>query len=92
MCEGRSTKFTCVLGISISNDDIQWYRLIKNTNTTEMVHQQGSNIHFTTSTINSTLTTTLTITNAIKPYTGYYWIGLPSLNVCSVSLTVLTSM
>ena len=90
--EGRSTTFTCVLDGSITSDDVQWYRLIKDTNTTEIVHQQDSSIDSSSSTINNALTTTLTITNATKSHTGYYWVELPSLNVCNVTLTVLTSM
>ena len=43
-----------------------------------MVDPQLSNICFTTSTINNTLTGSLTITNAVKSYTGYYWVRLPS--------------
>ena len=97
MCEGGSTTFTCVWDInrfSLKIDDVQWYRVVMGTNSsTESVGQQGNNIHLTTSTINYTLTSNLTITNAIKSYTGYYWVRLPSDdNVCNVSLTVLTSM
>ena len=92
LCEGGSTSFTCVLDSSISSDGVQWYRLLKDTDTTEMAVPQGSNIHLTTSTINNTLTTNLTITNAIKSYTGYYWVRLPSDDVCNVSLTVTTGM
>ena len=88
VCEGRLTTFTCVLNSSISSDDVQWYRLIMDTSTTVMVDPQDSNIHFTTSTINNTLTSSLTITNAVKSYTGYYWVRLPSDDVCNVSLTV----
>ena len=87
--------FTCVLNTtsrSINSSNVQWYRLVKDTGITEMVDQQDSNIHFTTSTINNTLTSQLTITNAVKSHTGYYWVGIPSFNVCNVSLTVLTSM
>ena len=92
VCEGRSTTFTCVLDSSISSDDVQWYRLIMDTSTTVMVDPQGSNNHFNTSTINETLTSSLTITDAAKSYAGYYWVGTPAVNVCNVSLTVLTSM
>ena len=87
--------FTCVLNTTNNNiniDDVQWYRLVKDTGITEMVDQQDSNIHFTTSTINNTLTSRLTITSAVKSHTGYYWVGIPSLIVCNASLTVLTSM
>ena len=89
VCEGRSTTFTCVLDSSISSDDVQWYRLIMDTSTTVMV---DSNIYLTTSIINNTLISSFTITNAVISYTGYYWVRLPSGDVCNVSLTVLTSM
>ena len=87
--------FTCVLNTTnnnINSDDVQWYRLVKDTGIIEMVDLQDSNIHFTTSTINNTLTNQLTITSASKSYTGYYWVGTPSSIVCNVSLTVTTSM
>ena len=92
VCKGGSTSFTCVLDSSISSNDVQWYRLLKDTGTTVMVDPQGSNIHLTTSLINNTLTSNLTITNAMKSYTGYYWVRLSSDDVCNVSLTVTTSM
>ena len=61
-----------------------------NTNTAEIVDPQGRK---TTSTINNTMNSSLTITDAVKFYTGYYWVGTPSVNVCNVSLTVFgTSM
>ena len=95
VCEGRSTTFTCVLDATMKNnsDDVQWYRLIKDTGTTEMVDPQGNNtiiIHFTTNpTTNDSLTTTnLTITNANRSYTGYYWVRLLSDDFCNASLTV----
>ena len=91
VCEGRSTTFTCVLDSSISSDDVQWYRLMKDNSTTERVNQ-GSNIQFNTSTINNTLTNSLTISEPSKSYTGYYWVRLPSDDVCNVSLTVLARM
>ena len=95
VCEGRSTTFTCVLDRNyrnISSDDVQWLRVIMGTNAAESVGQQGSNIHFTTSATNNTLTTTLTITNAIKSYTGDYLVNTPFYSVCFASLTVTTSM
>ena len=94
-CEGKEAVFTCVLNTTnnnINSDDIQWYRLVKDTGITKIVDQQDSNIHFTTSTINNTLTSQLTISDAVKSHTGYYWVGTPSFNVCNASLTVLTSM
>ena len=62
------------------------------TSAAESVDQQGSNIHFTTSATNNTLTTTLTITNAIKSYTGEYFVNTPYYSGCYTSLTVTTSM
>ena len=83
--------FTCVLDSNISSDDVQWYRFIKDTSTTEMINPNGENITFLTHTNGST-NSSLTITNVIKSYTGYFWVGTPSLNVCNASLTVTTSM
>ena len=94
-CEGEEAVFTCVLDTTnnnINSDDVQWYRLVKDTGITEMVDQQDSNIHFTTSTINNTLTSQLNISSTVKSHTGYYWVGTPSFDVCNVSLTVLASM
>ena len=92
ICEGRGAVFTCVLNSNIRSDDVQWYRFIKDTSTTEMVDPNGGNINFLTRIIGSTINSSLTITNAIKSYTGYFWVGTPSLNVCNASLTVTTSM
>ena len=108
ICEGRGAVFTCVLNSNITSDDVQWYRFIKDTSTTEMVDPNGENIKFITHTNASSSTvnngsatpisngniirnTSLTITNAIKSYTGYFWVETPSINVCNVSLTVATS-
>ena len=92
ICEGGGAVFTCVLNSNIRSDDVQWYRFIKDTSTTEMVDPNGENINFLTHTNGSTINSSLTITNAIKSYTGYFWVGTLSLNACSVSLTVGTSM
>ena len=91
-CEGRGAVFTCVLNSNISSDDVQWYRFIKDTSTTEMLDPNGENITYHTHINGSTINSSLTITNAIKSYTGYFWVGTPSLNVCNASLTVTTSM
>ena len=89
VCEGRSTTFTCVLNSSISSDDVQWYRLVKDTSTTVMIDPDE---HFTISThTRNTTNSSLMITNAIKYYTGYYWVGTSSVNVCNASLTVTAS-
>ena len=90
ICEGRTTTFTCVLNINTRYDDLQWYRFIKDAGATEMVGQDDPftvSIH-TGNTINSSLT----ITDVRKSYTGNYWVGTPSFNVCNASLTVLESM
>ena len=92
ICEGRRAVFTCVLNSNIRSDDVQWYKFIKDTNTTETVDPNGENINFLTHTNGSTTSSSLTITNARKSYTGYIWVGTPSLNDCNASLTVLTSM
>ena len=88
VCEGEGAVFTCVLNSDIRSDDVQWYRFIKDTSTTVMVDPNGENI---THTNWSTTSSSLTITNAIKSYTGYFWVGTPSLYICNASLTVLTS-
>ena len=62
------------------------------TNALESVGQQGTDIHFTTSTTNNALITNLTITNARKSYAGDYLVGTPHYSVCHTSLTVTTSM
>ena len=92
LCEGREAVFTCVLNSNIGSDDVQWYRFINDTSTTEMVYHDGLNIYFITDTIGNTTSSLLTITNVIKSYTGYFWVGTSSLNVCNASLTVLPSM
>ena len=95
VCEGEEAVFTCVLNTTnnnINSNDVQWYKVIKDTGITEMVDQQDSNIHFTTPTINNALTSQLTINSVNKSHTGYYWVGALSFNACNVSLTVLTSM
>ena len=92
VCEGREAVFTCVLNGSIRSDDVQWYRFIKDTGATVMVDPDGDNINFIADTNGNTTSSSLTITNVIKSYTGYFWVGTPSLNVCNGSLTVLTSI
>ena len=92
ICEGGRAVFTCVLNSNIRSGDVQWYRFIKDTSTTEMVDPNVENINFLTRT-NGNTSSSLTITNAIKFYTGYFWVETPSLNVsvCNASLTVATS-
>ena len=89
ICEGEGAVFTCVLNRNVG-DDVQWYRYIMDTGISVAVDPRGQNIAILTHTGN-TLTSSLTITNAVKSYTGYYWVGTLSVNVCNVSLTVSTS-
>ena len=93
VCEGREAVFSCVLNrnSNISSEGIQWYRLIQDTSTIEMINPDGENITISTHTGN-TLISSLTITDTVKSYTGYYWVKLSSDGVCNVSLTVVTSM
>ena len=90
VCEGGGAVFFCVLNSNIRSGDVQWYRFIKDTSTTEMVDPNGENINFLTRTNGSTTSSSLTIIKS-KSYTGYFWVGIPSLNVCNASLTVLAS-
>ena len=88
MCKGeQKITFTCVLDSSISSNDVQWYRLLKDTGTTGMVDPDNDHTPLFSRTEN-TLISSLTVTNAGQ-YTGYYWIKLPTDDVCNVSLTVL---
>ena len=93
ICEDGSKAFKCTFNSSINSSDVHWYRLIMDTGTTERVNQ-SSDIHLTTSTINNTLNeTSLNITKARKSHTGYYWVKLPSDDICSnISIIVTTSM
>ena len=92
ICEGREAVFTCILNSSIRSGDVQWYRFIKDNSTTVMIDPDHDNINFITDTNGNATSSSLTIANVIKSYTGYFWVGTPSLNVCNASLTVLTSM
>ena len=95
VCEGEKAVFTCVLDTTnnnINSNDVQWYRLVKDTGITEMIYQQDSDVHFTTSANNSALTSQLTITSASKSHAGYYWVRTPSFYGCNASLTLLASM
>ena len=95
ICEGGTVVFDCVLNTAntnISSDDVHWYRFIKNIGITEMINPNGTDIMFTTNHSGKVLTTTLTITNAVRSHTGYYWVQSPSDDTCNVSLTVGRSM
>ena len=90
VCEGASPIiFICVLDSNISKDDAQWYILLPNTS---ISNAQGDNMIVVPITDENSFTTRLFIFDATKSHTGYYWVRLPSDDVCNVSLTVLTSM
>ena len=96
LCEAKDKSFNCTVNttnININHTDMQWYRFIYGTSTTEMiVNRQNPDIIIFGNSSDNSSTSVLHITNARQSYTGYYWVGLPSFNVCNVSLTVLTSM
>ena len=95
VCEEREQeiKLTCVLNGSISSDGVQWHRLVKGTNTAQRVSDLGNdfvNVLVPDDDQNE-LTATLYIFKVKISYTGYYWVKLPSDDVCNISLTVGTS-
>ena len=58
------------------------------------VMQENINFHTDTSDHESTTISSLTITNAIKSYTGYFWLWIETLSlkyVCEASLAVVAS-
>ena len=95
ICEGGGTMYSCELNTAktnISNDDVHWCRLVNNTGTTEMINPNGTNVAFTTKHSGDILITNLTITNAVRSDTRYYWVKSPLNDTCNVSVTVGTSM
>ena len=56
-----------------------------------MIDPNGENINFLTRNIGGTTNSSLTINNARKSFTGYFWIEAESLTFCNASLIVLTS-
>ena len=93
VCEGeQDTRLTCVLDSSISSDNVQWYRLIMDTSTTQRVSDVEGSIIIVPIPSQNSFTTRVYIHNARKFFTGYYWVKLSSGIVCNVSLTVATSM
>ena len=90
VCEGKATTLTCALSNNIGGD-VQWYRFIMDTSITEVVDpEDDQSINIFTHTGN-TLNSSLTITDAVKSYSGYYWVETSYFNACNVSLTVLAS-
>ena len=94
MCAGRKAKFTCVLDITNADirDDVQWYRFMQDTGTTEKVDPDGRDITILTSTNGNTTTSTLMVTNGRKSDTGSFWVKAQSLTYCNASLTIAISM
>ena len=86
ICDGDEVAFSCTLNSNAGV--VQWYRYTKNT--TETVDPSGENTLIVTQT-GITMNTLLTITNARKSNTGYYWVGTSFGAVCFVSLNVRTS-
>ena len=92
VCEGAvSTTFSCVLNGNISSGDVRWYRILKDTGTTERLGRLDDFTVIPLTSVNS-FTTVLYLSNARISYTGYYWVRSPLGDVCNVSLTVTTSM
>ena len=93
VCEGGSISLTCVLNGSMTSDEVQWYRLLKNTSTIERVRRQEDMIFFPIPNENSFITYTILNTiNVNRSDTGYYWVKLPSDFVCLTPFIVTTSM
>ena len=95
VCVGEGTVLlNCTLSSdnNIKIDDVQWYRTIYSTNTTEIVHVGSdgdyNSIFITTSAKDNLTFTTLSFANVTKSIAGYYWIRLSSDNVCNTSLSV----
>ena len=76
----------------MTSNDVQWYRLLKDTGTTERLHTQRGDMIDTPIPNENNFTTILYLLNTRKSHTGYYWVRLSSGDVCNVSLTVLISM
>ena len=77
---------------SLSSDDVEWYRLIKGTNTVQRVSNAGDDFVDVPIPIQNRFTTILYIYNARKSFTGYYWVRSPLGDVCNTSFTVSTGM
>ena len=92
VCKGGSPPpLICVLNGSMTSGDVQWYRLLKDTGTTERLGRLEGFTVVPLPGVDS-FTTRLYISNAKKSYTGYYWVRSPLGDVCNVSLTVSTGI
>ena len=93
VCEGRSPPtLICVLNGSMTSDDVKWYRLLKDTGTTEIIHHHLKDFIVVPISGVGNFATRLYIFNARKSYTGYYWVRSPLGDVCNTSLTVSTGI
>ena len=91
VCEGEeSTTFTCILNSSIRSGDVQWYRSLKDTGTTEKIGRLDNNFIVVPLPGTNIFTISLSIFNARKSYTGYYWVSSPVGEVCNTTFTVST--
>ena len=93
VCKGREAVFTCVLNLTNSNTrytDLEWYKFTSKSNT-KLLDPYKKRINFLIRTTGNTISSSLNIANVVSSFTGYFWIGTPSFNVCNVSLTVGTS-
>ena len=87
----KDTSTTVMVDQNGGNINFLTHTTINNGNATNNGRTVNNGSSVLTSNENAT-TSSLTITNAIKSYTGYFWVGTPSLNVCNASLTVVKSM
>jgi len=86
ICEGGGVTFTCVSNITITDNDVMWYRRRKAygvITTVKIIPSRRINY-----TIVNDATTTLTISNATIALIGFYWVKAPNFNACNVFLNV----
>jgi len=73
VCKGEGAVFTCVLdttNTNTTNDNVQWYRFIKNIRTTETVDPDEDNINLLTHTTGNILNTV-----CVKSFEGENFCG-----------------
>jgi len=69
-CKGRGMLFICVIDTTYTNirdDNVQWYRFIKNAGTTETVDPDEDNINLLTHTTGNILNSSLSIIDVKNP-------------------------
>ena len=93
VCEEKSSPpLTCVLNGNMTSNDVQWYRLLKDTSTEQRIGTQLEGFTVVLHPGMGNFTTTLNIANARESYTGYYWVRSPLGDVCNTYFTVLTGI